>query len=227
MSVPYAYECQCEGARRERDLREAMRHLPEVTARWRSGMIGTGMPRHLLGITPNYEMGHLIGRDSGMLFVGRSGTYKTTTACAVALGYIAEHLPHYVRYVNVTDMLSSVKATYGRGGDTEDDLIRRWSEVPLLVLDDLGKGKMGEWAVGVIYAVVNRRYESGNPMIVTTQYSMSELGERISASDDLQSAEALVRRIGEKCRRYDFDKGYERMRERYAGEFASVDERWL
>jgi len=224
VAVPFADECQCRTARLVRAFRADEERLAGTDAAWRESIVATGIPERHADLQPNYAMGHRLRRDHGMLFCGKTGTYKTTTACATALGYIAEHGPLSVRYVNVTDMLGAVRSTYGGDGD-ERALTERWSRVPLLVLDDLGQGRMTEWAVGVIYGVLNRRYDNGNPTLITTQYRLSELGARISVSNSEHAAAALVRRIGEKCELYDFDKNYESLRRRYEAEWSGTDGR--
>lgn len=51
----------------------------------------------------------------------------------------------------------------------EEDLLRGWQEGTfLLVLDDVGAEKMTEWANQTLYAILNARYQSKLPTIVTT-----------------------------------------------------------
>lgn len=51
----------------------------------------------------------------------------------------------------------------------EEDLLRGWQEGTfLLVLDDVGAEKMTEWANQTLYAILNARYQSRLPTIITT-----------------------------------------------------------
>lgn len=51
-------------------------------------------------------------------------------------------------------------------------------DVDLLVLDDLGREKVTDWATERLYVLVNERYNRVRPTIVTTNYSPDELAQR-------------------------------------------------
>lgn len=46
---------------------------------------------------------------------------------------------------------------------------------PLLILDDFGMERQTEYALEQVFNVVDARYHSGQPLIVTTNLSLSEL----------------------------------------------------
>ncbi len=52
---------------------------------------------------------------------------------------------------------------------------------PLLVLDDFGEQTSTPWAQEKLYQVVNYRYNTRLPMIVTTSTSLEEIDQRISS----------------------------------------------
>lgn len=61
----------------------------------------------------------------------------------------------------------------------EEDVLKPWQETPgLLVLDDVGAEKMTEWAAQTLYAILNARYQSRLPTIVTTN-NPDAIDERI------------------------------------------------
>lgn len=51
-------------------------------------------------------------------------------------------------------------------------------DVDLLVLDDLGREKVTDWASERLYVLVNERYNRIRPTIVTTNYTPDELAQR-------------------------------------------------
>ncbi len=65
---------------------------------------------------------------------------------------------------------------YGRlrpgGSDqgTEHEL-RRYTRVPILLLDDLGSAKASEWVEEITYRLINERYNACRPTIFTSNYS--------------------------------------------------------
>lgn len=51
----------------------------------------------------------------------------------------------------------------------EEMVLATWQEYPaLLVLDDMGAEKMSEWVTQTLYAILNARYQSQLPTIITT-----------------------------------------------------------
>ena len=76
-----------------------------------------------------------------------------------------------------------------------------YTDVPLLVIDDLGKEQPTEWAISRIYAIINARYEALMPTIITTNYSEAELLRRLTPKDsnDTTTADAAIDRLREMC----------------------------
>jgi DNA replication protein DnaC len=58
------------------------------------------------------------------------------------------------------------------------------SNYPLLIIDDLGVERGTDFALEQVYAVVNERYKSGLPLIVTTNLAISEIREAQDEAHD-------------------------------------------
>ena len=65
-------------------------------------------------------------------------------------------------------------------------------DADLLVLDDLGREKITDWATERLYVLVNERYNHRRPTIVTTNYTPDQLDQR--------GYDALVSRLVEGSR---------------------------
>ncbi|WP_405674834.1 ATP-binding protein [Streptomyces sp. NBC_01511] len=132
-----------------------------------------------------------------VLLTGTTGTGKTHEAYG-ALRRIAECGPerYHVIATTVVDM-------YGRMRPSPEDELRRLTRVPLLLLDDLGSGKVTEWTEEVTYRLINERYNACLPTIYTSNLPadsrdregrrhgpdlITTLGERIASrlAEDVQ-----------------------------------------
>ena len=45
----------------------------------------------------------------------------------------------------------------------------------LLIIDDLGVERNSEYALGIIFSVIDRRIRSGRPLIITTNFPLNEI----------------------------------------------------
>jgi len=127
----------------------------------------------------------------GLLYIGITGCGKTHLATGILKAVIEKGYSGH--FCNVVDFLARLRDTYG--GDTtydEMDMIDKVSKVDLLVLDDLGAEKSSEWIRDRLYTLINRRYESNLPLIVTTnKMDIKELEEHVG--------NRIVSRLCEMC----------------------------
>lgn len=197
--------CGCPGAAAERAERarlEARAKAEEVAVKRRRAYERAGIkPRFMAAASPMAGViAAKVGQGRGAYICGPVGTGKTHLASAVA-----RLLVDGGTSVKVTDMLgvlAAIKGTYG-GDGTEDGVLSRLSRVGCLVLDDLGKESPTDWTLGQVFRVVNDRYESMRPVIVTTQYGKGDLIRRLAKNGDEETAVAIVSRLSEMCDKYE------------------------
>lgn len=136
-----------------------------------------------------YAKGFPSNPGEGLIFTGNPGTGKTHLAAAITNHIIGVHkVP--VKFVSYVDFLESLKA--GFSGKEKEDEVKRLNEIPLLVIDDLGKERTSEWSNAVLYRIVNMRYEHCLPVIITTNETISDLEKAVG--------EATVSRLMEMCK---------------------------
>ena len=143
------------------------------------------------------------GRN-GLFITGPMGTGKTHLVAAIANQLIDEGTP--VICMTMIDLLARIRQTYERSQRpgakyNEDEILNIYKEVPLLIIDDMGKEQTTTWIVSKIYEIINARYEAYMPTIITTNYSDSELVHRFTPKEtgDPTTAAATIDRLREMC----------------------------
>ena len=114
------------------------------------------------------------------LLAGGSGTGKTQLAAAIANRLMARGEPVFFAFV--PDLLDHLRSSYGpEHGLTYDELFEQVKNIPVLVLDDLGNHSGTPWAEEKLYQVLNHRYLSGMPTIITTGTAVDRLDARLQS----------------------------------------------
>lgn len=139
--------------------------------------------------------------ERGFLLYGDVGTGKTHLLSAVARHLTLEKgIP--TRFVEFTHLLSALREQFdlGRG---ESAIMGPLMDVPVLAIDELGKGRNNEWQLSIIDEVISKRYNRGLTTLFTTNYMLDapppQTGE-IHSADFRRNAltETLRERIGER-----------------------------
>lgn len=134
---------------------------------------------------------------NGLFIVGNCGVGKSHLAYAVANALIEKNTS--VICMTMIDLLLKIKSSFQSKEQTEEQILKIYEDCSLLVIDDLGKEKPTEWALQMIYTIVDRRYNALKPIIVTTNYGASELIKRFTLNDDSSTGAAIVDRLFETC----------------------------
>ena len=80
-----------------------------------------------------------------------------------------EEIP--VRMTNFAAVLNDLSGSF----EGRNQYIARLCRYPLLILDDFGMERGTEYGLEQVYNVIDSRYRSGKPLIVTTNLSLDEL----------------------------------------------------
>jgi len=115
-----------------------------------------------------------------LVFIGRNGCGKTHLAAAIANRCLARG--SLVLFSTAIDLLEHLRATFvPTSTEVYDQLFAKMREAELLVLDDLGAQQSSPWANEKLFQLLNYRYNSQFPTIITTN------------NPDLQGIEERIR----------------------------------
>jgi DNA replication protein DnaC len=107
-------------------------------------------------------------RGAGLLFWGDVGTGKTFAAACIANALIENGVP-----VLMTSVNKVINEVFDAASKTE--YFQAFDKYDLLIIDDLGADRKTDYAMEQVYNVIDDRYKSGKPLIITTNLSVNEL----------------------------------------------------
>ncbi|MBI2723989.1 MAG: ATP-binding protein [Chloroflexi bacterium] len=116
--------------------------------------------------------------DGWLLLSGASGCGKTHIAAAIVNRLLQRGEP--ALFVVVPDLLDHLRAAYQPGAEIAyDDLFERVRNAPLLVLDDLGTQAPTPWAQEKLFQLINHRFNTRLPTVVTTNLLPEQIDDRL------------------------------------------------
>lgn len=146
-------------------------------------------------------------RAPGLIFLGRPGTGKTHLAVAIARELIGKGAQ--VVFYEQRELLKALQGTFDTASlQRETEILGPVLEAEVLVLDDLGAGRITPWARDVMHEVIAQRYNEVRPLIMTSNHLAGNEPEtaqrRTQAIDEpltltQRLGDALMSRLYEMC----------------------------
>ena len=116
--------------------------------------------------------------DGWLVLSGASGCGKTHIAAAVVNRLLERGEP--ALFVVVPDLLDHLRSAYQPNAEIGyDDLFERVRNAPVLVLDDLGTQAQTPWAQEKLFQLVNHRFNTRLPTVVTTNLLPEQIDDRL------------------------------------------------
>lgn len=113
------------------------------------------------------NIGARLDHGDSMIFSGLSGTGKTHLACAIAR--CAHQNGKTARFVKARALVSDIRATWRReSAETEAEAIRRYVDLDLLVIDEVGAQFGTEAEALHLFDVIGERYAEQKSTILIT-----------------------------------------------------------
>ncbi len=130
----------------------------------------------------------MLKKSQGLLFWGGVGTGKSFAAACIANFLLKQKIP--VIMTSFVKMLELIQ----KDRDEESNIINRLVNAKLVIFDDLGAERSTSYALEKLYNIIDSRYRSGLPMILTTNFTLQEMQDET----DIQYAR-IYDRIFEVC----------------------------
>lgn len=175
--------CKCEKEKRDKELAEylrdeELRHIEQLKI---SGI----QDRNIYNFTfENAEENSYINKarkycenweeiyknNNGLLLWGDVGTGKTFMAGCIANELIKNKVP-----VMMTSLVKIINNLQGFVIADKNEYLNSLNRFNLLILDDLGAERQSDFALEQVFNVIDSRYKSGKPVIITTNLNLHEL----------------------------------------------------
>ena len=144
------------------------------------GMVGTES-KEVSSLSVAFSMAqdysnHLNG---WFLLMGGYGSGKTHLAAAIAHRVVERGVE--TLFLTVPDLLDWLRFSYDSPDASFEERFDEIRNVSLLVLDDLGTQNATPWAEEKLFQIINYRYVSRLPTVVTTNLDLVEIDGRISS----------------------------------------------
>ena len=117
----------------------------------------------------------VLSNNVGLLLWGNVGTGKTFFAACIANALVEQHIS--VRMTNFSTILNDLFSETDK-----NKYLERLNDHNLLIIDDLGIERDTEYALEQVYNIIDTRYKSGKPLIITTNLTLEELKNPIDVA---------------------------------------------
>ena len=179
--LPRLCRCRQEQHDREAAEQEAHRHCQAVADLKRQGFTDSAMQgwtfandngkcqqmKHAHFFVEHWEI--MRTENIGYLLWGGVGTGKSYFAGCIANALMEQEVS--VRMTNFALILNDLAASF----EGRNEYIARLCRAPLLILDDFGMERGTEYGLEQVYSVIDSRYRSRRPLIVTTNIPLQDL----------------------------------------------------
>lgn len=193
--------CTCKG-QREKERRESEARAEEEDSLRKERLSRIGIPRLYQGAMPAdeackaYASCFSSDTSTGLYLQGGVGTGKTYNAAAIAANVSSKGFS--VLFTSAIEIFSAIRETFATN-DSSSQVLERYAQCKLLVLDDLGKEPNSRWSVMTLFTLINARYEQMYPTIFTSQYDLKALRNRLASAGEHETADAIISCISATC----------------------------
>jgi DNA replication protein DnaC len=127
----------------------------------------------------------------GLYICGDRGTGKTHMAVALMRehlnnitvldrgGELRINIRNVPVFVSVPELLLEIRSSYSDGKSSEKLIIDKYTDRDFMVMDDLGIEKTTEWAMQILYIIIDRRYREDRRTVFTSNLTLDEIADKL------------------------------------------------
>ncbi len=134
---------------------------------------------------------------NGLIIYGNIGFEKIYFGACIANKMIENN--KIVLMEKSSSIIDKIKESFNKDGLSETQIIELYSNVDMLIIDDLGNENLSKWALEKLYKIICNRYDNELPIVITTRYNKEQLIEQLSTENDTEIAEEIVEVLNEMC----------------------------
>ena len=116
--------------------------------------------------------------SGNLLFNGGTGLGKTFLSACIAREVAANG--YSVAYETASQLFSKLEKHRFHPDEDTAQAVKKLSDCDLLIIDDLGTELPGQFVTAALYSLLNDRLLAGKPMVVSTNLTIDEVGQRYS-----------------------------------------------
>ena len=116
--------------------------------------------------------------QGNLLFVGGTGLGKTFLSSCIATA--ATRQGYSVTYETASRLFSNMEKDRFNSDEKTQQVVRRYAQCDLLIIDDLGTELSGNFVTAALYSLLNDRLLSGKSTVVSTNLTVDEIRVRYS-----------------------------------------------
>lgn len=134
---------------------------------------------------------------NGIIIYGNIGHDNTYLAASIANKLIENN--KIVLMERSSSIIDRIKESFNENIVSETEIIELYSNIDMLIIDDLGSENLSKWAIEKLYKIIISRYENELPIIITSRYNKNEILDKLSNENDLEMTEELVQILYRMC----------------------------
>lgn len=188
-------QCGCEKEQEaiaEAERRKIQREARKKEQRLNNLIANSRIPKRYQDAELEDESLYETAFKDGLYLFGDVGTGKTTKACSIGLRAIQSGKS--VLFIKAYEVSELEKEDFGT-----------LEKADLLIIDDLGSENTSEWNNTRLRMVIDKRYDSMLPVIVTSNYSKDQLRKLLLRNVKDMTPKAIVSRLTEMTKEVKMD----------------------